>query len=290
MIPAAFEYVAPRSVAEAVALLRQHSYDAKVIAGGQSLIPMMRFRMAQPKVLVDIGRIPGLDYLREEDGYLRIGALVRHATMEHSPLIQERYPLLAATARVVADPLVRNLGTVAGSLVHADPAGDWAAAMMAARAQVVVAGPDGERLIGIDDFLVDTFTTALEPDELVVEVRVPIPGPRSGGDYQKIERKVGDFATAAVAVQVTLDEAGRCQQAGIGLCAVGPITLRAAAAEEALVGQPLDEATIRKAAALAAEAAQPTSDTRGSAEYKRDMVRVLTIRALRSAAARALKA
>ncbi len=290
MIPAAFDYVAPRSVSEAVALLREHSFDAKVIAGGQSLIPMMRFRMAQPKVLVDIGRIKELEYLKEEDGYLRIGALIRHSTMEHSPLIRERYPLLAATARVVADPIVRNLGTVAGSLVHADPAGDWAAAMMAARAEVVAVGPDGERVFGIDDFLVDTFTTALEPDEIVAEVRVPIPGPRSGGDYQKIERKVGDFATAAVAVQVSLDADGRCQSAGIGLCAVGHLTLRANEAEAALVGQPLDEATLKKAAELAAEAAEPTSDTRGSAEYKKDMVRVLTLRALHNAAAWAQKA
>lgn len=290
MIPAAFDYVAPRTVSEAVDLLRQYGYDAKVIAGGQSLIPMMRFRMAQPRVLVDIGKIAELDYLKEEDGYLRIGALVRHSTMEFSPLIQERYPLLAATARVVADPIVRNRGTVVGSVVHADPGGDWAAALMAARAEVVVVGLNGQRVIKIDDFLIDTFTTALEPEELAVEVRVPIPGPRTGGDYQKIERKVGDFATAAVAVQIQLDERGVCQSAGIGLCAVGPITLRAAEAEAALVGKPLDEASIRVAAGLAAEIARPVADLRGSVEYKKDMVRVLVGRALRRAAEWARKA
>lgn len=290
MIPAAFQYAAPRSVPEAVALLQEYGPEAKIIAGGQSLIPMMRFRMAQPRVLVDIGRINGLDYLREEGGYLRIGALTRHAALEHSPLIRGRYPLLAATARVIADPLVRNLGTVAGSLCHADPAGDWAAAMTAARARVVVAGPQGERVLGIDELVVDTFTTALGEGELVVEVQVPIPGPRSGGDYQKIERKVGDFATAAVAVHVSLDGAGRCQEAGIGLCAVGPVTLRASDAEAALVGQPLTEANIRRAGELAAAAAEPGADTRGSAEFKRDMVRVLVIRALRNAAGQAQQA
>jgi len=287
VIPAAFEYLAPSSVPEAVSLLQQHGYDAKIIAGGQSLIPMMRFRVLQPKVLIDIGRIPGLDALREEDGYLRIGALVRSKTIETAEMIAERYPLLSATGKVVADPIVRNRGTVAGSLVHADPAGDWAAACMAARAQVVATGPNGERVIEIDEFLRDTFTTALQDGEMVTEVRIPTPGPRSGGHYLKIERKVGDFATVAVGVQITLGADGRCTQAGIGLCAVGPITLRAKAAEETLVGQPLTDELIRKAAEAAAAESQPGSDTRGPAEYKRDMVRVLTQRALQKAAQQA---
>lgn len=283
MIPAAFAYKAPSSVAEAISLLREHAGEAKIISGGQSLIPMMRFRMLAPQVLIDIGRIPGLDTLAEENGYLRIGALTRTGTLEKSPLIGERYPLLAATARVVADPIVRNRGTVAGSIVHADPAGDWAAAMTAARAQIVVAGSNSERVIAIDDFLIDTFTTALEEDEVVVEVRVPIPGPRSGGSYHKIERKVGDFATAAVGVQIAMGADGRVAQAGIGLCAVGHITLRADAAEAALIGESLTTETIARAAKLAAEASQPGADTRGPEEYKRDMVRVLTARALRQA-------
>lgn len=287
MIPAAFDYVAPRSLAEAVELLQRHGPDAKVIAGGQSLIPAMKFRLMSPKVLVDIGRISDLAYMNEDQGSLRIGALTRHADLEHSPLIRERYPLLAAAARVVADPVVRNLGTVAGSLAHADPAGDWGAAMMAARAQVVIAGPKGERTVGIDEFLVDTFTTALGPDEVLAEVRVPTPGPRSGGSYLKIERKVGDFATVAVGVQVALDGTGRCASAGIGLCAVGPITLRARQAEEWLRGKELTPEVIARAGEFAAEASDPGSDTRGPAEYKRDMVRVLTARALREAAAQA---
>lgn len=290
MIPAAFEYAAPRSLAEAIDLLVRHGPDARVIAGGQSLIPAMRFRLSAPALLVDIGRIPGLDVLAEEDGVLRIGALVRHADLEHSPLVRRRYPLLASAARVVADPLVRNLGTVAGSLAHADPAGDWGAALLAARAEVVLTGPRGPRTLALEDFLVDTFATALEPAELLTEVRVPAPGPRSGGSYQKIERKVGDFATAAVGVQVAVGEDGRCTAAGIGLCAVGPTSLRAREAEAFLVGQPLAEAAFARAGELAAAACSPVADTRGSEAFKRDMVRVLTVRALRAAAAQALAA
>lgn len=282
MIPAAVEYRAPGTISEAIGLLRQYGYEAKIISGGMSLVPMMKFRLAQPQVLIDIGRIPGLDYLKEEAGVLRIGALVRTATMEQSRMIEERYPLLCSAAALVADPLVRNRGTVVGSLVHADPAGDWAAAMMAARAEVVVEGPNGQRTIGIDQFLVDTFTSALEEAEVAVECRVRTPGSRSGGNYQKIERKVGDYATAAVGVQVSWDQAGVCTEVGIGLCAVGPITLRARAAEQYLVGKPLTEENIRQAAALAAGESQPAADTRGPAEYKRDMVRVLTARALRN--------
>ncbi|HEY8393885.1 MAG TPA: xanthine dehydrogenase family protein subunit M [Thermaerobacter sp.] len=287
MITPPFDYVAPRTVEEAVQLLRKHSYEAKVLAGGQSLIPMLRFRLLEPALLVDINRIEDLAYLREEDGFLRIGALTRHADVEHAPGLAKRYPLLVATARVVADPLVRNRGTVAGSLVHADPAGDWGAAMLAAGAQVVLTGPDGSRTLSVDEFLVDTFTTALGEDELLTEVRVPVPPERTGGAYLKLERKLGDFAIAAVGVQVTLNAAGECTRAGIGLCAVGPISLRASKAEEYLVGKPLTADTIAEAARLAAEQAEPSSDQRGPEEYKRDMVRVLTQRALQEAAERA---
>lgn len=285
MIPAAFEYVAPGSVSEAIALLQRHGSDAKVIAGGQSLIPMMRFRLATPAVLIDIGRIPDLAYIREEGGWLRIGALTRHAAMEHSPLVRERYPLLASTAGWVADPIVRNLGTVCGSLVHADPAGDWGAALLAAGARVVITGPGGRRTLALDDFLVDTFTTALAEDELLTEVQVPAPAGPTGGNYQKIERKVGDFATAAVGVQISLDGQGRIARAGIGLCAAGPISRRAAAAEASLIGQDPGAAAFAQAGELAAAAAEPVADTRGPAEYKQDMFRVLTVRALRAAAA-----
>ncbi|MDI3298122.1 MAG: xanthine dehydrogenase family protein subunit M [Bacillota bacterium] len=290
MIPAAFDYAAPGSLPEAVELLRRHGEEAKVIAGGQSLIPAMRFRLARPGVLVDIQRIPGLDFLAEEEGVLRIGPLVRHAEMEASPLIRDRYPLLAETASVVADPLVRNLGTVAGSLVHADPAGDWGAALLAARARVVLTGPGGERELALEDFLVDTFTTAISPDEILTEIRVPAPAPRSGGAYLKIERKVGDFATAAVGVQVAFDADGRCTAAGVGLCAVGPTSLRAREAEAFLAGKRFEPEVLERAGELAAAASSPVADTRGSEAYKRDMVRILTVRALARAAERALAA
>ncbi|HXF70565.1 MAG TPA: xanthine dehydrogenase family protein subunit M [Thermoflexus sp.] len=287
MFPAPFEYVAPTTLEQAVRLLQQYGPDARLLAGGQSLIPMMRFRLANPKVLIDLNRIPGLDFLAEERGVLRIGAMVRHRAMERSPMIQQRYPLLADAARVIADPIVRNRGTVGGSVAHADPAGDWGAALLAAKAEVVITGPKGRRIsqrtLPLESFFTGPFMSALEPGEVVTEIRVPAPGPREAGAYLKIERKVGDFAVVAVGVQIALDGDGVCRKAGIGLCAVGPTSLRAREAEEWLVGKRLDEATIARAGELAAAAAQPTSDTRGPAEYKRDMVRVLTVRALRKA-------
>ena len=207
--------------------------------------------------------------------------------MERASLIQQRYPLLADAARVIADPIVRNWGTVGGSIAHADPAGDWGAALLAAKAEVVITGPKGRRIgqrtVPLEEFFTGPFMTALQPGEIVTEIRVPAPGPREAGAYLKIERKVGDFAVVAVGVQIALDADGVCRKAGIGLCAVGPTSLRAREAEEWLIGKRLDEGVIARAGELAAEASQPTSDTRGPAEYKRDMVRVLTVRALRKA-------
>ncbi len=287
MFPAPFEYASPSTLDQAVHLLQQYGPDARLLAGGQSLIPMMRFRLANPRVLIDLNRIPGLDFLEEDRGVLRIGAMVRHRVMERAMLIRQRYPLLADTARVVADPIVRNRGTVGGSIAHADPAGDWGAALLAAKAEVVITGPKGRRIsqrtMPLAEFFTGPFMTALEPGEIVTEIRVPASGPREAGAYLKIERKVGDFAVVAVGVQIALDADGVCRKAGIGLCAVGPTSMRAQEAEEWLIGKRLDENAIARAGELAAEAAQPTSDTRGPAEYKRDMVRVLTIRALRKA-------
>jgi aerobic carbon-monoxide dehydrogenase medium subunit len=286
MIPPTFDYLAPETLPEAVQMLSQNG-DAKILAGGQSLIPMMRFRLAAPAVLVDLNRLNFLEYIREEDGLLKIGALTREATIDGSSLVRERYPLLADTARVVADPLVRNMSTIGGNLAHADPANDHPATMLAYQAELVATGPQGERTIPVSEFFLGPFESSLTPDEILTEIRIPAPGAISSGAYYKLERKVGDFATAAVAVQVRLDESGNCVQAGIGLTNVGLTPIRALAAEEALIGQPLEDSNIREAARLAAEAAEPESDQRGSEEYKRHLVKTLTGRALRKAAERA---
>jgi aerobic carbon-monoxide dehydrogenase medium subunit len=280
--PARFEYFAPTSVDEALELLaRYDDGDAKVLAGGMSLIPVMKLRITAPAALVDINRIDGLDRLAEEGGTLRIGALVRHKTCERSDLLKSKYGALGDAAPLISDPVVRNLGTVAGSLAHADPQGDWGSAMLAVRAEIVAKSEDGERTIPIDDFFFGPFMTALQPNELITEVRVPTPA-RSAGTYLKLERKVGDFATAAVAVHVEMSN-GTVDQAGIALTGVGATNLRAEAAEQALVGHALDDEAIDEAARLAAEAAEPQTDVRGTVEYKRNVVRIFTARGLHKA-------
>jgi carbon-monoxide dehydrogenase medium subunit len=246
----------------------------------------MKLRFASPGVVVDINRIPGLDHLDEQEGELRIGALVRHKACERLHLSTGRFRVIGDAAPQVSDPLVRNRGTVCGSLAHADPQGDWGSVMIAARAKVVARGPGGSRTIPVDELFAGPFTTTLAPDEIVTEVRVPNPGPRASGAYLKLERKVGDYATAAVAVQVALAN-GHVGEIGIGLTGVGPTNVRAAAAEDSLRGAEPTDAAIRDAAALAAEAAQPQSDIRGTADYKRSLVRVLCERGLRTAVAAA---
>ena len=288
MIPGSFDYRVAHSVDEAIALLNQHGDEAKVLAGGHSLIPLLRFRLASPSVLIDINRIDGLEYIQETDGVLHIGALTREAELDSSNLIRERYPILFDTASVIADPVVRNWATVGGNLAHADPANDHPATMLALGASVVANGPGGERVIPIDQFFTDaSFETALQPNEVLTEIRIPAPTERSGGAYFKLERKVGDYAIAGAAAYITLDSNGNVTHAGIGLTNVGPTPIKARDAEQSLLGKPLDENTIHQAADLAAAASQPTSDTRGPAEYKRDMARTLTVRALRKALARA---
>jgi len=284
MIPAAFDYHAPHSLPEATGLLSQWGDDAKVLSGGQSLIPLMKLRLARPRHVIDINGIPGLAYVREEGGFLKIGALTRESELEESEVVRTRYPLLLDTCRVIADPLVRNLATVGGNLAHGDPANDHPATMLAYEAEVTAVGGSGERRIPIASFFTGPFTTALAPGEILTEIRIPVPSARSGGAYRKLERKVGDFATVAVAAQVTLGADGVCARAGIGLTNVGVTPIKA---QVALVGKRLDEATIRQAAEAAAAQSQPSADLRGSVEYKRDLVRVLTARALRAAAERA---
>jgi aerobic carbon-monoxide dehydrogenase medium subunit len=287
MIPAAFEYHAPSTLGEATALLARLGEDAKVLSGGQSLIPLMKLRLASPAHLVDINGISGLSGIREADGFLRIGALTRESELEESEIVRSRYPLLHDTSKVIADPLVRNLATVGGNLAHGDPANDHPATMLALGAEVVAVGPKGERRVPVASFFTGPFETSLKPDEILTEIRIPAPAARSGGAYLKLERKVGDFATAAVAVQVTLGADGACEQIGIGLTNVGLTPIKATKAEASLKGKALDEAAIKRAAELAAEAAEPSADLRGSVEYKKDLVRVLTARALRKAVERA---
>jgi len=287
MIPRSFEYFSPRTLEEAIALLQKLGSEAKLLSGGQSLIPMMKLRLVSPEYIVDINRIPGLDYISESDGQLRIGALTREHELESSPVVKTNFPILSDTAKVIADPLVRSQATVCGNLAHGDPANDHPATMLALGATVVATGPKGQRQIPIEDFFPALFTTALEPEEILTEIRIPLPPPQSGGAYLKLERKVGDFATAGVAVQITLDDADVCKSAGLGLTNVGLTPIKAKQAESYLVGKKLDDATIAHAAELAASESQPMDDIRGSADYKRDLVRVLTARALATALNRA---
>jgi carbon-monoxide dehydrogenase medium subunit len=286
MIPGTFDYIVPQTVEEAVALLAEHGEDAKILAGGQSLIPAMRFRLAAPTLLIDINRLQGLEYVREENGYLAIGGLTRESALEESPLVAASYPLLADAARVIADPLVRNRATVGGNIAHADPANDHPAVMLAYDAQIVAHGPAGQRIIAIDDLFVSLFETSLQHDELLVELRIPQPQPNTGGAYVKIERKVGDYAISAVAVQLTLS-GNVCTAARIGLTNVNIVPMRATNAEQALIGQPITEETLEAAGRAAAAECDPSADLRGTVAYKRDLTRVVTKRAIRKAVARA---
>src|SRR5246500_5688618 len=247
MIPPAFEYLRPKTIPEAIAFLEKKGADAKILSAGQSLIPMMKFRLARPGYLIDINRIPGMAYIKEEDGYLKVGGLTREADLEHSSLIHSKYPIILDTARVIADPQVRNMATLAGNLAHGDPANDHPATMLALRAEVVATGSQGERVLPIESFFVTLFTTELQHDEVVSEIRIPVPPARSGGAYLKLERKVGDFATAAAAAQVTLDGKGSVERVGLALTNVGPTPIRATDAEKFLVGKRVDAATLGEA-------------------------------------------
>lgn len=279
MIPAAFDYRRAGSTDEAVAWLAELGADGRVLAGGQSLIPAMRYRFARPAVLVDINRVAELDYLRE-NGSLVLGALVRDSKLEHMPGLRARHPLIADVSMVVADPVVRQTGTIVGSLCHNDPSGDWPVAALAARAEIVVRGAGGVRVVPIDDFLVDTFATAVADGELALEVRFPAPTDRTSGAYQKLERKVGDFATAAAAAQLRLTADGTIAEVGIAIGAAGPTALRVKAAEALLRGAAPTKEAIRAAGAEAEKLADPVGDARGSVAYKKAMAGVLVSRAL----------
>ena len=287
MIPAVFDYHRPGSLDEAIGLLARHGDQAKVLSGGMSLLPALKLRLGTFEHLVDIGRIPGLDYIKEEGGFLKIGAMTRQSALERSELIRGKYPILADAVRLIADPLVRNRGTVGGNVANGDPANDEPAIMIALDATLVARGPKGERSIAANRFYTDTYTTALARDEILTEIRIPVPPARSGGAYLKLKRKTGDYAVAAAAVQLTLDAKGAIANAGIGLTNAGPTPVEALDAAKFLVGKQGDAKTVAAAAKMAAEASHPSADHRGSVEYKRQMARVLTERALQQAISRA---
>jgi carbon-monoxide dehydrogenase medium subunit len=282
MLPSSFDYHRAGSLEEALSLLGQHGDDGKVLAGGQSLIPMMKLRFANPGHLIDVNHVGGLDAIEEVDGELRIGALVRHNHLAAHPLIKERYPTIATAAPMIADPLVRNLGTIGGSLAHADPAGDLGSVMLSLGASVVLTSATGERVVPIDEFVVATFTTSIEPTEILTQIRVPAAQPRSGGTYLKLERKVGDWATVGVAVALTLSN-GSIGRAGIALTGVGFTNIHATGAEAALNGATPSDEVFAEAGRLAAAASEPVTDVRGPVEYKRHMIEVYVQRGLASA-------
>ena len=286
MIPAAFDYHSPKSLADALTLLEQHAGDAKILAGGQSLIPAMRFRLAMPTVLIDISRVDNLRYIEERGDHLAIGAMTREHAIEDSPIVVSNYPLLHDTAVVIADPLVRNQATVGGNIAHADPANDHPATMLAYDATVVVRGPKGERSIAIDDFFTGLFENAMSDDEILTEIRIPKPTKGSGGAYTKLERKVGDYAVSAAAVHLRLD-GSTVSAARIGLTNVSPVPMRATKAEAALVGRKATEEAFEAAGRAAADECDPSTDLRGSIDYKRDITRVMVKRSIAKAVARA---
>lgn len=288
MIPGQFEYVRPGGLDDTLRILAEREGDAKVLAGGYSLLPLLKLRLAQPELIVDLRDVGGLDSIIEADDDLRIGGRATHRQILEDPTVRAGYPLLVDAAGSIGDPQVRNWGTIGGSCAHADPSSDWPAILLATRASVVCRSAGGERTILARDFFIDTFQTAIEPSELLTEIRIPRWGKPNGGAYANIERRAGDFSTVGVAAMIRLGSDGRIAQAGIGLTAVAPSPFAAVTAEAALVGAEPSEATFRAAGSAAAAESSPASDAHGPADYKRAMVAEMTVRALRSAVQRAL--
>jgi len=287
MIAENFNYTAPGSLQEAYKLLHELGDDAKILAGGHSLIPMMKLRFAAPTHLVDINNIPGLSYIKEEGGFLKIGAMTREVDLEESDIITSKYHVFTDASKLIADPQVRNFGTLGGNIAHGDAANDHPAVMLALKAEVEISGQEGKRYVPISDFFYGFYTTAVQHGEILTELRIPVPQNKFGSAYHKEERKVGDYATAGVAVVVEIDSDGVCTQAGIGLTNVNALPMKAERSEAALVGSKLTEADIAAAAKMAAEDCQPSSDLRGDEDYKRHLVKVITKRMLNKAIQRA---
>jgi len=286
MIPAEFDYTRPASLGEALQVLHDRGGEAKVLAGGYSLIPLLKLRLGTPGILVDIKDIGGLDGIAETDGELRIGARATHAAIAASPLARA-YPILGDTAAGIGDPQIRNWGTIGGSCAHADPSSDWPAVLIAMNGSLVCRSVGGERVVTARDFFLDSFQTAIEPDELLTEVRIPRPKPGSGSAYVKLERRTGDFATVGAAAQLHLSGDGRIDAVGIGLTAVAEAPFAATKAESALHGAHPSAEMFREAGVAAAEQSRPVEDRHGPVDYKMAMVREMTERALARAAERA---
>jgi aerobic carbon-monoxide dehydrogenase medium subunit len=287
MIPAQFDYLIPKTLDEAVGILSQHPDEAKVLAGGHSLIPAMKLRLATPHILIDIGRIEGLSYIREEDGQIRIGAMTTHYKVESSDRLREICPLLPECAAQIGDVQVRNKGTIGGSVAHSDPAGDWPAAMIALEAEMVVVGPGVERVIKADDFFVDMLTTALGPDEILREIRINVPSGRFGQAYLKVPQPASGFAVVGVAVSLTRDASGSCASASIGITGVASKVYRASAVEKALIGGSLDDQAISAASSHATDGVSVNGDLYASDAYRTHLAKVYTRRAIETAAAKA---
>jgi carbon-monoxide dehydrogenase medium subunit len=287
MIPAAFDYVRPADLAEALRILKEREGEAKVLSGGYSLLPLIKLRLAQPALLVDLRDIGGLDEIGRSGDEFRIGGRATHRSILENAALATALPIMADAAGGIGDPQIRNWGTIGGSVAHADPSSDWPAVLQALRASIVLRSSGGERVVPARGFFVDTFQTAIEPTEILTEIRIPVPAARSGGSYQKLERRAGDFATVGAAVQLTLGSDGRVAEVGIGLTAVAEAPFAATDAEDALRGAAPDDAAIRAAAAAASAQSRPVTDSHGPTEYKLAMVTEMTGRALRAALARA---
>jgi len=287
MIAEPFGYFSPQTLNEAYSLLQEHGDDAKILAGGHSLIPMMKLRFASPSHLIDISNIPGLSYIKEEEGFLKIGAMTKEVDLEESDIISSKYQIFTDASKLIADPQVRNFGTIGGNIAHGDAANDHPAVMMALDAEVEISGQDGKRTVSINEFFHGFYTTAIQHGEILTEIRIPVASGHFGSAYHKAERKVGDYATAGVAVAVRVDDGGICTKAGIGLTNVNAVPMRAIRSEEALVGSMLSESDITKAAQYAAEDCNPSADLRGDEDYKRHLVSVITKRMLHRAIDRA---
>ncbi len=287
MIPANFNYHKATSIKEAIAMSVELGEDAKYMSGGHSLLPMMKLRFATPEHIIDISKIEGLSYIKEEDDLLKLGALTTQTQMEHNALLKEKYPIFGDAVWLTADPSVRNVGTIGGNIAHGDAANDQPALMLALRATIIAEGADGSKAIPIDEFFHGFYMTALEAGDILTEIQVPKAKPNSGGAYHKVERKVGDYATAGVAVHVELDDQGVCTEVGIGLTNVSAVPMRLERGEEVLRGKKITEALIEEVGTIAGEDCEPESDLRGSEAYKRSVVNTITKRMLNKALKRA---